>query len=104
VGSNPTPRTFLLVEEIKKYKINLKSPESKVIFALELDTAEFAKFFDRIRYFMDVIINGKDIPRDKKLGFFETKDMAALFKKYAYYALKFDDPADSKLAAEGIKL
>lgn len=101
-----------IVEEIKRYKINLENPKSKVIFALELDTAEFAKFFNKIQHFIDVVIDGKDILRDRELGFSETKDKASLFKKYCYYALKFNDPefktrlvqAKSTLAAEGIKL
>jgi len=42
------------VEEIKKYKINLKSPKSKVIFALELDTAEL--------YLLEYLVFGVDQP------------------------------------------
>jgi DNA-binding HxlR family transcriptional regulator len=102
----------VIAEEIKKYKINLENPKTKVIFALELDTAEFAKFFNKILHFIDVVTNGKDILQDKKLGFSETKYKASLFKRYTYYASKFNDrefeskleQAKSKLAAEGIKL
>lgn len=102
----------IIVEEIRTHKINLKNPNSKVIFALELDSAEFANFFNKIQHFMNVVINGNDMLRDKKLGFSETRDKAALFKKYCRYALKFNDnefksrleQCKSKLAAEGIRL
>jgi len=102
----------IIVEEIRKYRINLENPKMKVIFALELDCAEFANFFNKILHFMNLVINGKDILRDRKLGFSETKDKDSLFKKYCYYTLKFNDPefesrleqSKSRLAAEGIAL
>ena len=101
-----------IVEEIRTRKIDLKNPKSKVIFALELDTAEFAKFFNKILHFIDLVKDGKDILRDRELGFSETKYKASLFEKYCYYALKFNDSefesrlvqSKSTLAAEGIKL
>jgi len=99
----------IIVQEIKRHKINLENPKSRVIFALELDAAEFAKFFSRILHFIDLVKNGKDILRDKELGFSETKYKASLFNKYCYYASKFNDPefenklvqTKSTLAAEG---
>ena len=92
--------------------MNLENPKSKVIFALELDCVEFANFFKKIQHFMHLVIEGKDILRDEKLGFSETKYKASLFKKYLYYALKFNDrefesrleQCKSRLVAEGIEL
>ena len=90
----------------------MDDPKSKVIFALELDSAEFANFFNKVQHFMNLVIEGKDILRDEKLGFSETKYKVSLFKKYSYYALKFNDhefesrleQCKSRLAAEGIEL
>ncbi len=102
----------IIVQEIRTHKINLNNPKSKVIFALELDTAEFAKFFSKIQHFIDVVNSGKDVLRDKELEFSETKEKASLFKKFCYYASKFSDPefesrllrTKNALAAEGIKI
>jgi DNA-binding HxlR family transcriptional regulator len=81
----------IIVREIAKYKLNLRNPKCRVIFALELDVENFGDFFSKVLHFMRLVKQDGDILRDKKLGFLETKSKAALFRKYLRYAHAFKD-------------
>ena len=114
VDKNKLEEFFLpvVVKEIAEHRINLEDPKSKVIFALELDVGQFGKFFRKVQHFMDLVIHEKDILRDEALGFPETESKAALFRKYAYYAVRFNnhelesklEQCKRRLANEGIQL
>ena len=102
----------VVVQAIKEHNLNLENAKSKVIWALELDAGQFGNFFRKIRHFMDLVINEKDILQDEMLGFSETLDRTSLLKNYASYALKFNDrefeskleQCRRRLVTEGLKL